>query len=69
MNCTNNTRELGRKRLHEALLEQGTTVNSFQLKRFLRARNIGTPPPIRQRRLGWGYTHLPHMPWLDNWRL
>ena len=60
--------ELGRKRLYQALTEMGVEIDSFQLKRFLRAHKIGTPPPTHQRALGWGYTHLPFMPWLNRWR-
>ena len=60
--------EFGRKRMHEALVERGFNLDSFQLKRFLRAHKIGTPPPIHQLRLPWGYTRLPHIPWLGRER-
>jgi hypothetical protein len=60
--------EFGRKRLHEALVERGFDVDSFQLKLYLRAHKIGTPPPIHQVRLPWGYTRLPHIPWLGRER-
>ena len=54
--------EFGRRRMHEALVERGFNLDSFQLKRSLRAHKLGTPPPIHQLRLPWGYT-LPHIPW------
>ncbi len=61
--------ELGRKRLYEALTERGVDVDSFQLKRFLRDHKIGTPPPIGQRRLPWGYSRVPwNFPWFGRWR-
>jgi hypothetical protein len=60
--------ELGRKRLHEALIERGIDVDPFQLKRFLRFHKIGTPPPIGQARPPWGWSHLPHIPWLSRGR-
>lgn len=60
--------EFGRKRLHEFLAERGFILDSFQLKRFLRAHNMGTPPPIHQLRFPWGYTRLAHIPWLGRER-
>jgi hypothetical protein len=60
--------ELGCKRLHDALRQRGIDVNSFELKRFLRSHKIGTPPPIGQARPPWGWSHLPHIPWLSRGR-
>ena len=60
--------ELGRKRLHDLLRQSGIEVDAFQLKRFLRAHKIGTPPPIGQARPPWGWSRVPHIPWLGRGR-
>ena len=38
--------EMGRKRLYKHLKEAGMNIDAYELKLFLRAHNIGTPPPM-----------------------
>jgi hypothetical protein len=45
--------ELGRKRLHALLKDHHIDVGAHELKLFLRANKIGTPPPIRQQENPW----------------
>ncbi len=56
--------EMGRKRLHAALAEQGVHVGEQALKHFLRAHGIGTAPAPGQVDLPYGVKHWPHIPWV-----
>src|SRR5690348_5947713 len=48
--------EMGRRRFEKLVAEHGIEVDSFQIKKFLRSHDIGTPPPTRQVPLPGGPT-------------
>jgi hypothetical protein len=56
--------EMGRRRLHAALAQQGVEVDSFWLKQFLRDHDLITPPDTPQRRLPFHLESIKHHPWL-----